>query len=618
MHEPSRQVDPSRAQSVLEIYLAELLADVGKLDGGEVATYIPELGRADPERFGICIATVDGKVYTVGDADHTVTIQSVSKPFMYGLALEARGRTRVLEQVGVEPTGETFNAIVLDEATNRPFNPMVNAGAIAISELMCGPDRVTAAEAMRANFSRFAGRELEIDLSVFESEHKTGHRNRAIAWLMLNSNMIERDPDEVLDLYFRQCSVLVSTRDLAVMAATLAAHGRNPLSGETVISPDTTRDVLSVMSSAGMYDYAGQWAFDVGLPAKSGVSGLIAAVVPGQFGLAVYAPRLDSVGNSVRGVEVCRRFSERFGLHVYGERSDLRQVIRREYTAAQVQSRRARDARETSLLKASGSRFVVMDLQGLLNFGAVERVVRRISELPADTETIALDFRRVAMVDKGGLELLREFFLAQDRPELLLTEVEHRVALANLATLVRGLDGASRLQMVTDADNALEQHEEAVLTAADAKSEARRFRLADQEIFAGLDKAEIAAIENIASAFSFDSGQVLMKAGDPASAFLIIAKGTVSISVDLPRDRSRRVASIGPGQVIGEMALIDGGPRSANVTADGPVTCYAFSLSSIEELKADHPMIMEKILRNVVLSLTLRLRRTNDELRAFE
>src|SRR5262245_50090706 len=190
---------------------------------------------------------------------------------MYGHALQRHGRHRVLKKVGVEPTGEAFNSIVLDEVANRPFNPMVNAGAIAVAELMQGDRQDDRIANMLALFSSLAGRKLEIDEAVYASELATGHRNRAIAYLMLNTGMIRRDPNDVLDVYFRQCSVSVTARDLAVMAATLANDGKNPLTGEAIYEADDVRDVLSVMNSCGMYDYAGEWAYEVGMPAKSGV-----------------------------------------------------------------------------------------------------------------------------------------------------------------------------------------------------------------------------------------------------------------------------------------------------------------------------------------------------------
>ena len=185
-------------------YLAELHARAAALTDGKPADYIPELGKADPSLFGIALASVDGQVYAVGDADSAFTIQSVSKPFMYGYALQHFGREAVLKRVGVEPTGEAFNAIVLDEVANRPFNPMVNAGAIAVAELMEGATQDERIANMLALFSSLAGRELDIDEAVFRSELATGHRNRAIAYMMLNTGMIKRDPSEVLDVYFRQ------------------------------------------------------------------------------------------------------------------------------------------------------------------------------------------------------------------------------------------------------------------------------------------------------------------------------------------------------------------------------------------------------------------------------
>jgi glutaminase len=287
------------------------------LTDGRVADYIPELARADPDAFAISVATVDGQTYDIGDADRTFSIQSVSKPFVFGLALEDHGREAVLRRVGVEPTGEAFNAIVLDESTNRPYNPMVNAGAIATADLIGGDDYPGRVRRLLAMFARYCGREVHVDNATFFSERLTGHRNRAIAHLMLNFGMISDRVDETLELYFQQCSVLVSARDLAVMGATLANGGVNPTTGERALPARYDKDVLSLMLSCGMYDAAGEWQYRVGLPAKSGVSGGIVAVVPGLAGIGVYSPRLDPKGNSVRGVAVCRMLSERFGLHVF-------------------------------------------------------------------------------------------------------------------------------------------------------------------------------------------------------------------------------------------------------------------------------------------------------------
>lgn len=284
---------------------------------GKVADYIPELSKVDPDLFSICIVTTQGEIYHVGDHEHLFTVQSISKVFSYGLALEDHGRNYVLTRVGVEPTGEDFNSIVLDEASKRPYNPMVNAGAIATTSLIKGKTPVDRLNRLLEMFNRYIGHDVFIDVSVFLSERMTGHRNRAMAHLMRNFGMIDDPIEESLDLYFQQCSVLVNCQDLAIMAATLANRGINPVTQERAIDRRYVRDLLSVMYTCGMYNFAGEWAYPVGFPAKSGVSGGIIGVVPNQMGIGIFSPPLDVRGNSVRGVQVCEALSQELNLHVF-------------------------------------------------------------------------------------------------------------------------------------------------------------------------------------------------------------------------------------------------------------------------------------------------------------
>ena len=290
---------------------------------GSVATYIPELAKADPEWFGLSLVTTSGQSFDIGDFDVNFSIQSASKPFVFGLALEDHGPEDVLKRVGVEPTGEAFNAIVLDEASNRPFNPMVNAGAIATTDLIKGADYPERVGRLLEMFARYVGREVFVDNKVFVSERVTGHRNRAIGHLMRNFGMVDEHFEDSLELYFQQCSILVTCHDLAVAGATLANDGVNPLTGVRAIESRYVKYLLSVMLSCGMYDYAGEWAFQIGLPAKSGVAGGIVAVVPGRLGIGVFSPRLDAKGNSVRGVRVCSELSRIFGLHAFESGKDF-------------------------------------------------------------------------------------------------------------------------------------------------------------------------------------------------------------------------------------------------------------------------------------------------------
>jgi glutaminase len=284
---------------------------------GEVATYIPELSKADPEAFGVCVVTADGRAFEAGDCDRAFTLQSISKPFTYGMALEEFGPTKVFEHVGVEPSGDAFNSIELQNGSNRPFNPMVNSGAITVTALLHARYGNRTFEYLLDRFSIIAGRQLTFDRAVYESERRTGHRNRAIAHLLLNFGQVHAEAEAALDVYFKQCSILVTCRDLATMAATLSNMGRHPVSGRSAYAITHVKDMLSIMFTCGMYDYSGQWAYRVGVPAKSGVSGGVITVVNRQLGIGTYSPRLDPYGNSCRGTEVCVQMASRLGLHVF-------------------------------------------------------------------------------------------------------------------------------------------------------------------------------------------------------------------------------------------------------------------------------------------------------------
>ena len=300
----------------LQRFLTECYEELRSDNSGAVADYIPQLKEANPAHFGIGLVTIDGHVYEAGDSAVPFTIQSVSKAFVFALALELVGEERVAAAIGVEPSGDAFNSIRLTN-DNRPFNPMVNAGAIACSGLIHQVDGDAAFERVREKLSQFAGRALGVDDAVHASEAETGNRNRAIAWLLRNYSVVPGDVDAVLDTYFRQCAILVTARDLAVMAATLANRGVNPLTGVQVITPHIVARTLSVMTSSGMYDYAGEWIYRVGIPAKSGVGGGIVAVIPGKGAIAVFAPPLDEAGNSVKAQKVITYVAQKLNFNLF-------------------------------------------------------------------------------------------------------------------------------------------------------------------------------------------------------------------------------------------------------------------------------------------------------------
>src|SRR5471032_1891148 len=394
----------SSPQPALAHFLKNCWTTYAGENSGAVADYIPELSKANPAHFGIGLATIDGHVYEAGDSTVEFTIQSISKAFVFALALEIVGHERVEAKIGVEPSGEAFNSIRLT-ADNRPFNAMVNAGAIACSGLIHSVEGSGAFECVLDALSRFAGRELGVDEAVFQSERSTGDRNRAIGYMLRNYSVVQGNVDDVLDVYFRQCSILVTARDLAVMAGTLANSGVNPVTNEKVLKPYSVARTLSVMTSSGMYDYAGEWIYRVGIPAKSGVGGGIIAALPGQFGLGTFSPPLDSHGNSVRGLKVCEELSSHFDLHVLNRSSDLRTSIIADYDIKGISSRRIRQPHEQAILDDHFQDIRVMELVGALTFSNADFVSRQFAAA-ARPDLLIIDLRRVPAVTQGAASLL--------------------------------------------------------------------------------------------------------------------------------------------------------------------------------------------------------------------
>ncbi|MFJ3472311.1 glutaminase A [Microbacterium maritypicum] len=289
----------------------------GERSGG-VADYIPVLAEVDPELFGLVVIEVGGGLHDAGDALHPFSIQSISKMFVYALAIQEHGHERVRDIVGVNNTGLAFNSVMAVELNDgHPMNPMVNAGAIATTALMPGRTAVEQWERVREGLSAFAGRPLSLDGVVYASEARTNDRNRALGRLLRSYGRLEGDPDEVVDVYTRQCALAVTAHDLAVMGATLADGGVNPVSGERVVSEEVCRDTLAVVASTGLYERSGDWLFEIGLPAKSGVSGGVVAVAPGKGAVAGFSPRLDEAGNSIRSQMAIGYLSRVLGLNLF-------------------------------------------------------------------------------------------------------------------------------------------------------------------------------------------------------------------------------------------------------------------------------------------------------------
>ncbi|MDQ0645929.1 glutaminase [Microbacterium natoriense] len=285
---------------------------------GAVADYIPILAEADPSWFGLSLVGVDGRSASAGDIDVAFSIQSISKAFVFALVCEELGHEAIHDVVGVNNTGLAFNSVVAVELNGgSPMNSMVNAGAIATTALVPAADADERWQRIRDGLSRFAGRPLALDGEVYRSESFSNHRNQALARLLQSYDRLAIDPVEAVDIYTRQCSLAVTAADLAVMGATLAAGGTNPLTGDRVISVETSRDTLALLASCGMYERSGEWLFEIGLPAKSGVSGGIVAIAPGKGAVGTFSPPLDPAGNSVRGQRACAYLSRALGLNLF-------------------------------------------------------------------------------------------------------------------------------------------------------------------------------------------------------------------------------------------------------------------------------------------------------------
>jgi glutaminase len=289
---------------------------------GETSRVYPALARVDPDQFGICVVGVSGNAYSVGDCDVEFTIMSVSKPLVFALICELIGVEEARAKLGANATGYPFNSLVgFERQPNGITNPMVNSGAIATTSLIPGGTHAEKWKFLHDGLSRFAGRELPVNGEILECALDTNFRNRGIARILQSYGSIYSDPDEAVDLYTRQCSLNVTARDLAVMAATLADGGLNPVTKQQVVDASVCHHVLAVMATAGFYETSGDWLYDIGLPGKSGIGGGILAVSPGKGGLGTYSPRLDAAGNSVKGQLAAKFLSQQLGMDLFASKS---------------------------------------------------------------------------------------------------------------------------------------------------------------------------------------------------------------------------------------------------------------------------------------------------------
>jgi glutaminase len=581
------------------------------LSKGKVADYIPELAKADPNLFGICIATRDGHLYEVGDTRHKFTIQSVSKALSYGLALEDRGEEHVLSKIGVEPSGDAFNAISLKPISGAPFNPMINAGAIATCGQILDVGGESRIQRITNYLSKFAGEQLEIDEDIYNSESRTGHRNRAIGWMLRNFDIIDEDPREIVETYFKQCSLKVTCADLAVMGATLANQGINPLTNERAIAHEYVDNVLGVMASCGMYDWSGEWIYRVGLPAKSGVGGGILAVLPGQLGIGVFSPPLDEQGNSVRATRVCMDLARELALHMFNPSAVPPPALRRSFNAAQVNSRRRLPAQAFHTLRHYGDRIRVLELQGPLLFSTFEPVVRVLIKQMSYCQHVILNFSYVFSIDEVCLRMLREV-----RGQLAVSGVRLLCCHTGRFGKLLASAGIEADMLFTSEDAALESCENEVLAEV-MKNHWQvppPVSLAGCALFAKCDEAEMKLLDERLEHQSFAAGETIIQTGSRADELFILIAGSVEVRLRLDGHRHQRLDVFSSGMSFGEMAFLDGSPRSADIVAMAPVECRVIKRAFFDDLDTQFPALKSKILHEIAVQVCDRLRQANIEI----
>jgi len=591
------------------------------LEEGAPADYIPELAKANPSDFGIAVATVDGRIYTVGDTDKLFTIQSISKPFVYGLALDLLGTERMKAKVGVEPSGEAFNAISLDPASGRPRNPMINAGAIATTAQISSHDPENAEAILLDYFAELAGRRLTIDEQVYQSERHTGHRNRAISHLLRNFDIIESDPEQALDLYFRQCSILVSCRDLAVMAATLACQGGNPFTRAQPLTSQTTTRLLALMATCGTYDFAGQWLYDVGMPAKSGVAGGMLAVVPGRLGIATYSPPLDPLGNSVRGIFVCRELSKQLGLSLFNQYPENSTTIRRSYKGSQRHSRRFRPPAQMQCLQQRRDSLRIVHAQGVLDFAAVERLIAELAQLLVDAWILVIDFGNVSELPEESRQLLVQE-LASLRCEgvmVLLVRCHHLGLDAESAV---GTD--DRPLTFLHLDRAIERAEDLLLESVPPMEESHDG--AEDRSYGGflelLNPIHHQTLFSISPLRLFQAGDPVITKGEPGDELFIVKSGRFTVTIQLQGKNGvlheSRLATFEQGMCFGEIAFLSKQSRSADVIADVPGSCWVLSRAVFDQLRDRDPSAVTDMLLALTGDLGKKLGATSFQLMLME
>ena len=559
---------------------------------GEILRGIPALENVDPDSFGICLATADGHVYEAGDTRLPFCIQSISKPFTYGIALTDQGTEAVDAKIDIEPSGELYNEISLHPVTHRPRNPMINAGALVAASLVGGETPEEQVERILQIYSAYAGRELAFDEEIYASQLESGHRNRAIGHMLREFGILDGDPNVAHEVYLRACSTMITCRDLSLMGATWANGGVNPLTGESVLSTALTERVLSVMSTCGMYDAAGAWLAEVGMAAKSGVGGGIIAVLPGQVAIAAFSPRLDEHGNSIRAFKACRQLSADLELHEMRVARGAHSAIRDSYDIVEAPSMLQRPEADRAILERHGRKARIYEAHGDLLFAGAESVVREICAVGPEVELLALDVRRVGEVASVSRELLVKLrgYLRERGCEAFRIDPDgvlddgpdrdgQRAAFPTIAAAAMYFE-----------DRLLERYGDGPTT------DEEEFVFDDHPALVGVSPDVVEELRRRLEPRSYDDGELIVAEGDTETGVLMFTSGRVRSSIRTTNGATRELATLTPGTCFGDVYVVTGNPHPVTIHARGPVEAVELTREEWRRIGEEDPALRAAIL----------------------
>jgi glutaminase len=543
-------------------------------------------------------------------------MEALVRPFALGAALENRASAGLLARVGLAPQPAATEAEAAKAAPARARHPLTEVGAALMPGMIA---KVAGAESQARVLELLgaaAGRPLRVDESYFKTL-QSSVAAPDLAGELRAAGVAADDVENFVALGHRQSAVAVTCRDLAIMAATLANRGVNPVTGRLALGQQRTESVVSVLSSFGMGGHSGEWLFRVGLPATTGVSGGVMAVLPGRLGLAVFSPLVDAAGRSTRGLAVCETLARELALHAFDTVPDGPNVLRLRCHAGQVNSSRVRTPEEAQVLRLHGHTIKVYQLQGNLVFATAEVVIREVMRDFADLSYAILDCKRVASLSESAGRLLGELLVAMDAAgkRLVFTHSAHLEVLRRFLKERLGERLDSQFHTFRDGDFALEWCENRMMhdhlpTWQTVGSAA----LEDYELFAGLSAEELSVVAKHLLRRRYAQDETIVKAGERADELFLLAYGLVSVALKADSGAEKRVATFAAGSIFGEMAMLDGCARSANVEADTDCVCDVLRLEDFHRLGQANPPVKIKMLENLGRILSQKLRKSNREL----